>query len=78
MFIPPPHFYRQNIFLHIVVRVLRTRSETANTIRETGDFEKYLITAVGQLQMKISGHLDALGPLSLWRTTANTQKALVA
>ena len=78
MFIPPPHFYRQNIFLHLVVRVLRTRGETANTIRETGDFEKYLITVVGRLPNKISGHLDALGPLSLWRVTANTQKALVA
>ena len=78
MFIPPPHFYRQNIFLHLVACVLHTRGETANTIRETGDFEKYLITVVGQLPIKISGHLDALGPLSLWRVTANTQKALVA
>ena len=46
MFIPPPHFYRQNIFLHLVACVLHTRGETANTIRETGDFEKYPITAV--------------------------------
>ena len=42
MFIPPPHFYRQNIFLHLVACVLRTRGETASTIRETGDLIRML------------------------------------